>query len=59
MQTKTKTNATPQEVVEFENLLPLAFRVMGKPISPHTSIGDFLHNRTAIPLTLKLALPDT
>jgi hypothetical protein len=26
---------------------------------PHTSIGDFLHNRSAVSLTLKRALPDT
>jgi hypothetical protein len=55
-QTRTKTKATPQQVVELENLLPLFARLIGNGkisvrLGPVADVKDWLNNYQAFEKT--------
>ena len=55
-QTRTKTKATPQEVVDLKNLLPLLTRLIGNGkisvrLGPLADVKDWLNNYQAFEKT--------
>ena len=55
-QTRTKTKATPQELVELKNLLPLLTRLIGNGkisvrLGPVADVKDWLNNYQAFEKT--------
>jgi hypothetical protein len=55
-QTRTKTKATPQELVELKNLLPLLTRLIGNGkisvrLGPVADVKDWLNNHQAFEKT--------